>query len=157
MNIELADEAVIMFLNTLGTKGDVSPDIQSLFDYINSNTINSNFTREVADTIVEIKNDKKVRDAYMTYEMRMKDLRDEAHAEGLAEGKAQGLAEGKAEGLAEGKAEGLAEGKAEGLAEGKAKEKTATAKRLLSMGLSVEDIAKATSLSVEQVEAIKAE
>ena len=149
MNIELADEAVIMFLNTLGTKGDVSPDIQSLFDYINSNTINSNFTREVADTIVEIKNDKKVRDAYMTYEMRMKDLRDEAHAEGLAEGKAQGLAEGKAE--------GLAEGKAEGLAEGKAKEKTATAKRLLSMGLSVEDIAKATSLSVEQVETIKAE
>ncbi len=125
MNIELADEAVIMFLNTLGSKGDVSPDIQSLFDYINSNTINSNFTREVADTIVEIKNDKKVRDAYMTYEMRMKDLRDEAHAEGLAEGKA--------------------------------KEKTATAKRLLSMGLSVEDIAKATSLSVEQVEAIKAE
>lgn len=134
MNIELADEAVIMFLNTLGTKGDVSPDIQSLFDYINSNTITSNFTREVADTIVEIKNDKKVRDAYMTYEMRMKDLRDEAHAEG--------------------KAEGRAEGKAEGLAEGKA---TATAKRLLSMGLSVEDIAKATSLSVEQVEAIKAE
>ena len=145
MNIELADEAVIMFLNTLGTKGDVSPDIQSLFDYINSNTINSNFTREVADTIVEIKNDKKVRDAYMTYEMRMKDMRDEAHAEG------------KAEGLAEGKAEGLAEGKVEGLAEGKAKEKTATAKRLLSMGLSVEDIAKATSLSIEQVEAIKAE
>lgn len=141
MNIELADEAVIMFLNTLGTKGDVSPDIQSLFDYINSNTITSNFTREVADTIVEIKNDKKVRDAYMTYEMRMKDLRDEAHAEGLAEGKAQGLAEGKAEGLAE----------------GKAKEKTATAKRLLSMGLPVEDIAKATSLSIEQVEAIKAE
>ena len=73
----------------------------------------------------------------MTYEMRMKDLRDEAHAEGLAEGKAKGLAEGKAE--------------------GKAKEKTATAKRLLSMGLSVENIAKATSLSVEQVEAIKAE
>ena len=49
----------------------------------------------------------------MTYEMRMKDLRDEAHAEG----------------------------KAEGLAEGKAEEKAATAKRLLSMGLSVEDIA----------------
>ena len=41
------------------------------------------------------------------------------------------------------------EAKAEGLAEGKAKEKTATAKRLLSMGLSVGDIAKATSLSIE--------
>ena len=117
----MADEAAIMFLNTLGTKGDVSPDIQSLFDYINNNTVTSNFTREVADTITEIKNDKKVRDSYMTYEMRIKDT----------------LAEGRAEGIAE--------------------EKLATAKRLLNMGLSVQDVAKGTSLSVEQVEKIKAE
>ena len=87
MEIELADEAAIMFLNTLGTKGDVSPDIQSLFDYINSNTVTSNFTREVADTITEIKNDKKVRDSYMTYEMRMKDIREESLAEGKAKQK----------------------------------------------------------------------
>ncbi|WP_304109865.1 hypothetical protein [Phascolarctobacterium succinatutens] len=117
----MADEAAIMFLNTLGTKGDVSPDIQSLFDYINSNTVTSNFTREVADTITEIKNDKKVRDSYMTYEMRMKDIREES------------------------------------LAEGEAKEKLATAKRLLNMGLSIQDVAKATLLSIEQVEKIKAE
>ena len=53
----------------------------------------------------------------------------------------------------EGKAEGKVEGKAEGIAE----EKLATAKRLLSMGLSVQDVAKGTSLSVEQVENLKAE
>ena len=129
MNIELADEAVIMFLNTLGTKGDVSPDIQSLFDYINNNTVTSNFTREVADTITEIKNDKKVRDSYMTYEMRMKDIREESLAEGEAKGRVEGIAE----------------------------EKLATAKRFLSMGLSVQDVAKGTLLSVEQVEKIKAE
>ena len=87
MEIELADEAAIMFLNTLGTKGDVSPDIQSLFDYINNNTVTSNFTREVANTITEIKNDKKVRDSYMTYEMRMKDIREESLAEGEAKQK----------------------------------------------------------------------
>ena len=125
MEIELADEAAIMFLNTLGTKGDVSPDIQSLFDYINNNTVTSNFTREVANTITEIKNDKKVRDSYMTYEMRMKDIREESLAEGEAKGRVE--------------------------------EKLATVKRLLSMGLSVQDIAKGTSLSVEQVEKIKAE
>ena len=125
MEIELADEAAIMFLNTLGTKGDVSPDIQSLFDYINSNTVTSNFTREVADTITEIKNDKKVRDSYMTYEMRMKDIREESLAEGEAKGRVE--------------------------------EKLATVKRLLSMGLSVQDVAKGTSLSVEQVENLKAE
>ena len=58
-----------------------------LFDYINSNTVTSNFTREVADTITEIKNDKKVRDSYMTYEMRMKDIREESLAEGEAKQK----------------------------------------------------------------------
>jgi predicted transposase/invertase (TIGR01784 family) len=45
----------------------------------------------------------------------------------------------------------------EGKSEGIAKEKLATAKRLLSMGLSVQDVAKGTSLSVEQVENLKAE
>ena len=57
----------------------------------------------------------------------------------------------------EAKAEGIAEGEAIGLTKGKAEEKTAIAKRLLSMGLSVQDVAKGTSLSIEQVEKIKAE
>ena len=45
----------------------------------------------------------------------------------------------------------------EGIAEGEANANIATAKRLFSMGLTVHDIAKATSLSIEQVEALKAE
>ena len=49
--------------------------------------------------------------------------------------------------------EGIAEGKEIGIA----KEKLATAKRLFSMGLSVQDIATATSLPIEQVEALQAE
>ena len=49
------------------------------------------------------------------------------------------------------------EGKAEGIAEGEANANIATAKRLLSMGFNVQDIAKATSLSIEQVEALKAD
>ena len=91
LDIELADNSTVMFLNTTGTKGDVSTDVQSLYDYINNNAITSDFTQEIADTIIAIKNDKKVRKAYMTYEMRMKDLRNEA----LAEGEAKGLAKGK--------------------------------------------------------------
>ena len=57
----------------------------------------------------------------MTYEMRMKNIREES------------------------------------LAKGEAKEKLATAKRLLSMGLSVQDVAKSNLLPVEQIEKIKAE
>ena len=65
----------------------------------------------------------------MTYEMRMKDIREESLAEGKAKDRVEGIAE----------------------------EKLATAKRLLNMGLSVQDVAKGTSLSVEQVENLKAE
>ena len=57
----------------------------------------------------------------------------------------------------EGEAVGIAKGKEIGLVEGEAKEKLATAKRLFNMGFSVQDIAKATSLPVEQVEAFQAE
>jgi predicted transposase/invertase (TIGR01784 family) len=45
----------------------------------------------------------------------------------------------------------------EGIAEGEANANIATAKRLFSMGLSVQDIAKATSLPIEQVKALQAE
>ena len=106
LDIELNDEATLVFLNTKGTKGRVSSDIQSLFDYINNNIITSDFTKEVDNTIVNIKNDKKVREAYMTYEMRMKDLRNEAFYEGEAKGLAEGRAEGEAVGMAKGKSEG---------------------------------------------------
>ena len=49
------------------------------------------------------------------------------------------------------------EGIAEGEAIGETNANIATAKRLLSIGLSVQDIAKATTLPIEQVEALSAE
>lgn len=51
-------------------------------------------------------------------------------------------------GLAEGREKGMAEGMAKGMAE----EKLATAKRLLDMGLDVQQTAKGTGLSIEEVE-----
>ena len=137
LDIELQDEATIIFLNTKGTKGKVSSDIQSLFDYINNNVITSNFTQEVADTIVDIKNDKKVRSAYMTYEMRLKDLRNEAFYEGEAVGMAKGEAKGKAE--------------------GKTNEKFATVKRMLKLGKNLQDIALVADLPLAKVQQIQAE
>ena len=83
---------------------------------------------------------------------------EEGRAKGLEEGRAKGLEEGRAKGIAEGRAEGRAEGHAEGLAEGLAegqvKEKTAIARNLKSLGLSTAQIAQATGLTEEEVEAI---
>ena len=44
------------------------------------------------------------------------------------------------------------EGRVEGRVEGIAKEKLATAKRLLDMGLTQEQVAKGTDLSIEDIE-----
>ena len=73
---------------------------------------------------------------------------------GLAEGKSLGLAEGKSLGLAEGKSLGLAEGKSLGLAEGSRQKAFETARNLLVIGLSIDNIAKATGLTVQEVEAL---
>ena len=55
--------------------------------------------------------------------------------------------EGAAEGLEKGLAEGRAEGRAEGLAEGRIE----IAKKLLAMGLTVEQVAEATGLTKDEI------
>ncbi|HYW20407.1 MAG TPA: Rpn family recombination-promoting nuclease/putative transposase [Nodularia sp. (in: cyanobacteria)] len=59
--------------------------------------------------------------------------------------------EAKQEGLQEGKQEGKQEGLQEGLQEGSLKAKLAAVSRLLALGLTVEQIAQALDLNVEQV------
>jgi predicted transposase/invertase (TIGR01784 family) len=71
-------------------------------------------------------------------------MREDARAEGLAEGKAEGLAAGKAEGLAAGKEEGLAAGKAESALE--------IARKMKQSGLSAEQITAFTGLAATELE-----
>lgn len=52
----------------------------------------------------------------------------------------------------EGRKEGRKEGREEGREEGVAKEKLATAKRLFGMGFTLEQVAKGTGLSIEDIE-----
>ena len=130
-----------MILNTKGTHGDISKDIKSFYDYVNNHIVTTDFTKQIDDEISYLKLDTKVRREFMLMEARLLDER----REGIAEGKEIGLVEGEAIGLAKGETIGLA------------KEKLATAKRLFSMGFSVQDIAKATSLPIEQVEALQAD
>ena len=52
----------------------------------------------------------------------------------------------------EGRKEGREEGRKEGREEGVAKEKLATAKRLLGMGLTQEQVAQGAGLSIEDIE-----
>ena len=57
----------------------------------------------------------------------------------------------RAEGVAEGMAKGIAKGMAKGMAKGRVEEKRALAKKLLSRGMAVEEVAELTELSVDEV------
>ena len=84
------------------------------------------------------------------YERHMEALRYQRSV--IQTGWIEGKAEGKAEGIKEGKAEGIKEGKIEGMKEGMRKGKLEVARSLKQMGLSVESIAVATGLSIDDIE-----
>ena len=75
------------------------------------------------------------------FRLHLECLRDEAIAEGLAEGRTRGLEEGRIMGLEEGRTEGLAEGLAEGLERGKWMKTISLVCRKLARGKSPEEIA----------------
>lgn len=82
-------------------------------------------------------------DEHLNAVMIQNDVLGNAREEGLAEGRAEGLTQG------------LTQGRAEGLAEGRAEAKKDIVKSMLSNGLSVEQAAKYSGLTVEEVESIK--
>ncbi len=61
------------------------------------------------------------------------------------------LEKGREEGLAK----GLEKGREEGMAKGMEKEKISTARRLLSMGLSEEQVSTATELPLEEIQKLR--
>ena len=64
----------------------------------------------------------------------------------------KGMKKGMEKGLQEGLQEGLQKGKAEGKAEGRQEEKHSIALNLKKLGVSIEQIAFATGLSIEEIE-----
>lgn len=82
-------------------------------------------------------------DEHLNAVMIQNDVLGNAREEGLAEGRAEGLTQGRAEGLTQGRAEGRAEAKKD------------IVKSMLSNGLSVEQVAKFSGLTIEEVESIK--
>ena len=65
------------------------------------------------------------------------------------------LEKGREEGMAKGMEKGMAKGLEKGREEGMEKEKIATARRLLSMGLSEEQVSTATELPLEEIQKLR--
>ena len=82
--------------------------------------------------------------------LRDKAIRDEkSMLEGARE---QAIKEGREKGIREGRKQGREEGREKGREEGERKKQIEIAKRLLNMGIRIEDIEKATELTKEEIE-----
>ena len=94
---------------------------------------------------------KQVEERYISFETSKMAYRDIKNSVDTAkrEGKQEGLAEGIEIGREKGMKEGMEKGMEKGRAEGKHEANTETAQRLLAMGLSAEQVAKATQLPLE--------
>ena len=64
------------------------------------------------------------------------------------------LSEAKEEGISQGISQGYTSGINDGISKGVSKEKVNIAKNLLSMNMPIEDISKATGLSIEEIKKI---
>ena len=91
---------------------------------------------------------------YEASKMAYRDIKnsiDTAKQEGLAEGMELGMAKG----MEKGRAQGMEEGMAKGMEKGTIDEKIATAKRLLGMGVSDDQVAAITLLPLKHIEKLK--
>ena len=98
---------------------------------------------------------KAYRDVKNSIDTALEKGREEGMAKGLEKGMAKGLEKGREEGMAKGLEKGMAKGLEKGREEGMEKEKLSTARRLLSMGLSEEQVSTATELPLEEIQKLR--
>jgi len=116
--------------------------------YINKDTTTPGL-QEARENLLYLKMSDQERRAYERHldnVMVQNDVLDTAKDEGREEGWKEGIEEGRKEGIKEGKKEGIKEGRKEGRKE--------VAFNLKQMGMSIGEVAKATGLSIEEIEAL---
>lgn len=154
-NIKLDDGTQKIILNTRGIINDLNDELLEFLRYVeNSNETVANeskgtLVKHTHNVVTQVKSNPKMEVEFMTLLERYRENFEEGREEGIAEGRA----EGRKQGIAEGRKEGIAEGRKEGMAE----EKKEIAKNLLNMNLSLDQISKATGLTIDEIEKLKEE
>ena len=140
--IALEDGITKIIINSKAATQEKNAKLKVFLEYMNGKVSDDEFIQRLERRIQEVKANEALRRAYMLVNTIERDARNDGWKAGIAKG------------LAEGKSLGLAEGEARGRSEGSRQAKLETAKNLLNFGLSIENIAKATGLTVQEVETL---
>ena len=97
--ISLEDETQKIVLNTKGKLDDVPESLKMFLDYIETDVVEDEFTREVDKAVVEIQSDDRWKESIMTMDQVIKDAANaaanEAAEKALLQGIEQGIEQGK--------------------------------------------------------------
>ena len=146
----LADKSYKVFYNVSAYSKEKDDELHALLRYLCKKQATSHFTQSIDELVETTKSNEKFRSLYMSLNIHKDDLL----REGSLIGEKIGFEKGVVAGISRGRSEGIAQGIRQGFADGSRQKAIETAKNLLALGLSVEDIAQATGLSKEEVESV---
>ena len=89
--ISLEDETQKIVLNTKGKLDDVPESLKMFLDYIETDVVEDEFTREVDKAVVEIQNDERWKESIMTVDQVIKDAANAAANEAAEKALLQGI------------------------------------------------------------------
>ena len=95
--LALGDETETVFLNAAGERGKVSKELAEFLDYLQTAKPESELTGRIEKEIDHVSESPEWRKEYMTFEMKLRDVREEGREEGRQEGREEGRQEGRAE------------------------------------------------------------
>lgn len=96
--VPYADKTHVVFYNASAWDKAEDAEKQAVLRFISTLKADSEFTKELQDSIHIVKSNRDFRKKYMTVEWEIAREKREARETGLAEGRAEGLAQGRAEG-----------------------------------------------------------
>ncbi len=145
LEISLKDKSVKKFFNATAYKQEKDLEISAFLEYICNQKTVDNFTTKIETLVTKIKQQEVNRKEYSTVNIHDQDNFLRGKKEGYIAGISQGLQQG------------LQQGISQGISQGEQQAKIETAKNLLSMALSFENIAKATGISLDAIQKLAEE
>ena len=134
---EFTDGTTKIIINSTAWE-QAEENLKAFLSYMNGQSPNTAFTKKLEEKVNETKEDEEKRREYML----LKSFEMDARRAGIQAGIAQGMQAG------------IVQGRSEGIAQGSYQTKIETAKNLLGLGLSIENIVQVTGLSKQEVEAL---
>ena len=94
--IKLKDDTQKIVLNTKGELDDIPKSLKMFLDYIETDVVQDEYTKELDEAVIEIQNDERWRKSIMTVDQVIKDAANAAAEDALLRGIEQGIEQGEA-------------------------------------------------------------